>query len=324
MHRFSKWGWLCVFFLQTYINKWVDKYLIVLCKSCDFLNVHFVSSLNVIYFVINTLHTFWRFRWYPYIPIFLSSERVQHSSLMEKRRSNNGFTQRRETSAFVNVPVEDRMAKKTLECHFTWFDQFWTQPVNVMRFIGKHNIGHFWVPITTVCGGVSYGFVPLKNSLDMSGRILTATLLEPRGMFSVWCLVADAAVPFSTSPRRSTTCQFCRRARYGRRQYVTRAKGPSISGHPVDRPERYTTAWCPLLVFCNSDNIDKTEVREARDREVAGENANYGAILSGSGTKSKFSTTNITNMNLSEHPSIYSSIRLDETNTMIPILLLYI
>ena len=50
-------------------------------------------------------------------------------------------------------------------------------------------------------------------------------------------------------------------------------------------------------MFGSSDNMGKTGVREAQDREVAGENANYGAILSGSGAKSKLSPANIANFN---------------------------
>ena len=46
-----------------------------------------------------------------------------------------------------------------------------------------------------------------------------------------------------------------------------------------------------FLVFGNSDNIGKTEVR---DREVTGENTNYGTIPSGSRAKTKLSPTNIT------------------------------
>ena len=42
-------------------------------------------------------------------------------------------------------------------------------------------------------GGVSYGFVLLKNSLDMSGRIFTAALLEARSPF-------DALTPTLPSP----------------------------------------------------------------------------------------------------------------------------
>ena len=40
--------------------------------------------------------------------------------------------------------------------------------------------------------------------------------------------------------------------------------------------------------------MGKTEMLEARDREVAGENEHYGAILSGSAAKAKLSPTNIT------------------------------
>ena len=65
-----------------------------------------------------------------------------------------------------------------------------------------------------------------KMSCDMSGRNLTAALLEAYSPF-------DAAVPFSTSPRRSPTWQICRKARCRRGQYVTRVKGQSILGHPV-------------------------------------------------------------------------------------------
>ena len=42
-------------------------------------------------------------------------------------------------------------------------------------------------------GGVSYGFVLLKNSLDMSGRIFTAALLEA-------CSPFDALSPTLPSP----------------------------------------------------------------------------------------------------------------------------
>ena len=65
-----------------------------------------------------------------------------------------------------------------------------------------------------------------KRSCDMSGRSLTAALLEACSPFDA--LSPTLPSPSALPPRRSPTWQFCRRARRGRGQYVTRGKGLSI------------------------------------------------------------------------------------------------
>ena len=97
------------------------------------------------------------------------------------------------------------------------------------------------------------GLVLLKNVLrDVWPKFVRCAV---RGMFSDQCIVADAAVPFSTSPRRSPTWQFCRRARYGREQYVTRAKGPSILGHLVYSLLLATFYWIEIETWGWCQNV---------------------------------------------------------------------
>ena len=135
--------------------------------------------------------------------------------------------------------IKPTILKKTTEhrpCNF--FSYF------IFLHTSKNNVSpKLFSPLTTAWSWrwCELGPCPVekKNACDMSDWSLTAALLEACSPFDA--LSPTLSSPSVLHPRISPAWQICRRSRCGRGQYVTRAKGPPILGHPVVRVHRART-----------------------------------------------------------------------------------